>query len=167
MADIGAGTGYFSLEIAKRVPAGKIFAIDNQQEMLDIIETRKSSGDIRNAKTILGTRHDPQLPRAAVDIVLIVDAYHEFSCPREMGEAIAKSLKPGAKLVLIEYRGEDPSVAIKPLHKMTAAKAINEMAVVGLVWERMENFLPQQHFLVFRRPEEARNSQNQETGASA
>ncbi len=153
VADIGAGTGYFSFRMAERVPDGKVLAVDIQQQMLDIIEARKARGAPANVESVLGSEQDPGLPDAGVDLALIVDAYHEFSYPREMGEAIARSLKPGGRLVLIEYRGEDPSVPIKPLHKMTEAQARKEMAAVGLEWERTEDFLPQQHFLIFRRPE--------------
>jgi SAM-dependent methyltransferase len=152
VADIGAGTGYFSFPIAARVPRGKVFAVDIQQEMLDIIESRKGAGAAGNVAGVLGAEDDPRLPDAGVDLILIVDAYHEFSYPFEMGKAMAKSLKPGGRLVLIEYRGEDRSVPIKPLHKMTEQQARSEMAAVGLEWERTEDFLPQQHFMVFRRP---------------
>ncbi len=152
IADIGAGTGYFSFPMAQRVPDGKVLAVDIQQEMLDIIADRIEGGAPANVETILGTETDPNLPDAAVDLILIVDAYHEFSYPREMGEAMAAALKPGGTLVLIEYRGEDPRVPIKRLHKMTQAQAKREMAVIGLDWERTEDFLPQQHFLVFRKP---------------
>jgi SAM-dependent methyltransferase len=152
VADIGAGTGYISFRMAERVPDGKVLAVDIQQEMLDIIESRKADGAPENVRTILGTELDPRLPEAAVDLILMVDAYHEFSYPREMGQAMAKALRPGGYLVLIEYRGEDPAVAIKPLHKMTVAQAIVEMRAIGLEWQRTEDFLPQQHFLVFRRP---------------
>ena len=152
VADIGAGTGYFSFRIAERIPDGEVLAVDIQQEMLDMIESRKASGAPSNVTTILGTERDPRLPVAAVDLILLVDAYHEFAYPREMGEAMVRALRPGGRLVLIEYRGEDPSVPIKPLHKMTAEQAIAEMEAIGLEWERTGDFLPQQHFLVFRRP---------------
>lgn len=152
-ADIGAGTGFFTFPIATRVPDGKVLAVDIQQEMLDIVESRKASGNVTNVETVLGTEDDPNLPAASVDLILIVDAYHEFSYPYEMGLAMANALKPGGKIVLIEYRGEDRSVKIKPLHKMTQQQAIREMAAVGLEWVRTEDFLPQQHFIVFRRPD--------------
>lgn len=152
VADIGAGTGYFSFPIAERAPRGKVLAVDIQQEMLDIIEARKAAGAAANVEGILGTEDDPRLPEAGVDLILIVDAYHEFSHPFEMGTAMTRSLKPGGQLVLIEYRGEDRRVPIKPLHKMTEKQARSEMAAVGLEWVRTENFLPQQHFMVFRRP---------------
>ncbi|MEE4161773.1 MAG: methyltransferase domain-containing protein [Woeseiaceae bacterium] len=153
VADIGAGTGYFSFPMAERVPAGRVLAVDIQQEMLDIIEARKADGAAANVETVLGTETDPRLPAGQVDLVLIVDAYHEFSYPREMGEGIARALRPGGRLVLIEYRAEDPRVQIKRLHKMSEAQAIAEMEAIGLEWERTGSFLPQQHFLVFRKPE--------------
>jgi len=153
VADIGAGTGYFSFPMAKRVPAGRVLAVDIQEEMLDIIEARKADGAAANVETVLGTETDPRLPAGQVDLALIVDAYHEFSHPREMGEGIARALRPGGRLVLIEYRAEDPRVQIKALHKMSQAQAIAEMEAIGLEWERTGNFLPQQHFLVFRKPE--------------
>jgi len=152
VADIGAGTGYFSFRIAERVPAGKVLAVDIQQEMLDIVEARKADGAPANVDTVLGSEKNPNLPDSSVDVILIVDAYHEFSFPYEMGVAMARALKPGGLLVLIEYRAEDRSVPIKRLHKMTEEQAKHEMAAVGLEWVRTMDFLPQQHFLVFRRP---------------
>lgn len=154
VADIGAGTGYFSFPIAKRVPEGKVLAVDIQQEMLDMIEARKGDGDPSNVETVLGTITDPKLPSNAVDLILIVDAYHEFSHPFEMGTAMANALKPEGKLILIEYRAEDRSVPIKPLHKMSENQAIDEMRAIGLRHLRTEDFLPQQHFLVFEKPAE-------------
>ena len=152
VADIGAGTGYFSFPMARRVPQGRVLAVDIQQEMLDILTARAAELGIDNVEPVLGSATDPRLPAGGVDLVLIVDAYHEFSHPREMGAAIAKALRPGGRLVLIEYRGEDPRVPIKPLHKMTEAQAKAEMVAVGLEWVRTGDFLPQQHFLVFRKP---------------
>ena len=152
VADIGAGTGYFSFRIAERVPQGKVVAVDIQQEMLDIIDTRKAQGSPKNVETVLGTERDPRLSPGSIDLILLVDAYHEFSWPREMGEAMVRALKPGGRLVLVEYRGEDPSIPIKRLHKMTEKQARMEMQAVGLEWESTGDFLPQQHFMIFRRP---------------
>ncbi len=152
VADIGAGTGYFSFRMAERVPAGKVLAVDIQQEMLDIVEARKANGAPANVETVLGDQKNPNLANSSVDLILIVDAYHEFSYPYEMGYAMAQALKPGGLLVLVEYRAEDRSVPIKRLHKMTEEQAKREMVAVGLEWVRTEGFLPQQHFLVFRRP---------------
>lgn len=152
VADIGAGTGYFSFPIAEKVPEGKVLAVDIQQEMLDIIEARRARDSVANIETVLGRDDDARLPESGVDLILIVDAYHEFSHPFEMGSTMARALRPGGRLVLIEYREEDRSVPIKPLHKMSQAQAKREMANVGLEWIRTEDFLPQQHFMVFRRP---------------
>jgi len=152
VADIGAGTGFFSIPIAKRVPDGRVLAVDIQQEMLNIIDQRKRSGAPENIVTVLGSITDPNLPSNEVDLILIVDAYHEFSHPYEMGRAMVSALKPGGLLVLIEYRAEDPSVPIKPLHKMSEKQAIDEMNAIGLQHLRTEDFLPQQHFLVFEKP---------------
>ncbi len=151
VADIGAGTGYFSFPLAERVPAGKVLAVDIQPEMLAIINERKAGLDVANVETILGTESDPRLPASSVDLILIVDAYHEFSYPYEMGLAMVSALKPGGRLVLIEYRGEDRTVPIKPLHKMTETQARREMAAIDLTWQRTDSFLPQQHVLIFEK----------------
>ena len=151
VADIGAGTGYFSFPVASRVPTGEVIAVDIQQEMLDIIEAR-SKNHTSNIRTVLGSPTSPNLPENGVDLAFIVDAYHEFSHPLEMGQALFRALKPGGQLVLIEYRGEDPQVPIKPLHKMTQAQAKKEMQALGLVWETTKRFLPQQHFMIFTKP---------------
>jgi FkbM family methyltransferase len=152
VADIGAGTGYFSLPVAKRVPKGRVLAVDIQQEMLDIIEKRKALERVNNVQTVLGSITDPNLEEGTVDLAFIVDAYHEFSHPLEMSLAIYAALKPGGKLVLIEYRAEDPLVPIKRLHKMTQRQARKEMHAVGFRWESTGDFLPQQHFMVFVKP---------------
>ena len=149
VADIGAGTGYFTFPVAERVPEGKVLAVDIQPEMLAIVARRMEEQGVGNVEPVQGSESDPGLPEGSVDLVFIVDAYHEFSHPREMGEAIARALKPDGRFVLIEYRAEDPSVPIKPLHKMSEAQAIEEVEAVGLVWEETRDFLPQQHFLVF------------------
>ncbi len=152
VADIGAGTGYFTFRLAPVVKQGKVLAVDIQPEMLAIIEGRKKRFKADNVEMILSTETDTKLPAASVDVVLFVDAYHEFSFPREMMESIVRGLKPGGRVVQIEYRGEDPDVPIKRLHKMTVAQAKKEMAAVGLVWKETKTFLPQQHFLVFEKP---------------
>ena len=102
---------------------------------------------------MLGKEDDPKLPEAGVDVVLMVDAYHEFDHPREMMLAIVKALKPGGRVIDVEYRAEDPKVEIKPHHKMSEAQAIKEMAAVGLKHVKTMEDLPQQHFMVFEKPE--------------
>ena len=167
VADIGAGTGYFSFRMAKRVPQGRVLAVDIQPEMLAIIEQQKSEQNLSNVETILGTVSDPRLPESEVDLILLVDAYHEFSFPREMGMAMRRSLKPGGKLILIEYRGEDSSVPIKPLHKMDQRQARREMKAAGLDWVDTRNFLPQQHFMIFQRPLQRTETPSEGPTASA
>ena len=151
VADIGAGTGYFSFPVAQRVPDGKVLAVDIQQEMLDIIESRKTETGIHNVETVRGQIDDPGLQPSSVDLIFMVDAYHEFSHPWEMGSAMAQALKPGGQLVLVEYRAEDRRVPIKRLHKMSEEQARKEMAAIGLEWLRTDDDLPQQHVLVFRK----------------
>ncbi len=155
VADIGAGTGYFSFRIAERVPEGQVIAVDIQPEMLDIIRARQAEGAPGNVVPKLGRIDDTGLGPASVDLILLVDAYHEFSHPREMGQSMVQALKPGGTLVLVEYRAEDPRVPIKRLHKMSEAQARREMAALGLQWLRTEDVLPQQHFMVFQRPPQA------------
>jgi SAM-dependent methyltransferase len=152
VADIGAGTGYFSFRIARKVPDGRVYAVDIQPEMLDIMRARIEARGIDNVRLVQGTEDDPRLPPAGIDAVLLVDAYHEFAYPREMMEAIIRALRPGGRVFLVEYRGEDPSIPIKPLHKMTEAQARREMAAVGLAHVQTRGFLPSQHFMVFEKP---------------
>lgn len=151
VADIGAGSGYFTFLMAPLVPQGKVLAVDIQQEMLDFVEGRKKLKKIGNVETLLGTIEDTRLPEGEVDLVLMVDAYHEFSHPVEMMRSIVRGLAPGGRVVFIEYRGEDPTVPIKPLHKMTVKQIRREMEVVGLELAEVRDFLPIQHFLVFRK----------------
>ncbi|MDB2496393.1 class I SAM-dependent methyltransferase [Verrucomicrobiales bacterium] len=152
VADIGAGSGYFSFLIAPLVPEGKVIAVDIQQEMLDFVEGKKKLKKVSNVETHLGTIEDTKLTEDTVDLAVLVDAYHEFSHPREMAVSILKGLKPGGRLVLLEYRGEDPSVPIKPLHKMTVKQVRSEMEAIGFEFSEVRDFLPIQHFLVFRKP---------------
>ena len=130
VADIGAGTGYFTVRLAERLPEGRVFAVDIQPEMLDILRRRLAREDIDNVELVLGREDDPRLPSNSIDAALLVDAYHEFAYPREMMQGIVAALRPGGRMILVEYRGEDPSIAIKPLHKMTEAQARREMTAV-------------------------------------
>jgi SAM-dependent methyltransferase len=151
VADIGAGTGYFTFRIAERVPEGGVYAVDIQPQMLDILMERAWELGFENVEPVRGDVDDPNLPEDAVDLALIVDAYHEFSHPREMMEGIVRALRPGGRVVLLEYRGEDASVPIKPLHKMTEAQVRRELEAVGLRWVETQRFLPRQHILVFEK----------------
>ena len=150
VADIGAGSGYFTFRMSAAVPQGKVYAVDIQKEMLDIITARQ--GKATNITTVLGGIGDPRLPAGSVDLILLVDAYHEFSYPREMGLAMARALKPGGRIALVEYRGEDQKVPIKDIHRMTEAQAKKEMTVLGLVWQRTDESLPWQHVMFFAKP---------------
>ncbi|WP_254244835.1 class I SAM-dependent methyltransferase [Hymenobacter sp. BRD67] len=152
VADIGAGTGFFSFRLAPLVPRGKVLAVDIQPEMIAELKARQLKNGLRNVEPILGTTTDPHLPAGKVDMVLLVDAYHEFDRPREMGLAIRGALRPGTgRLALVEYRAEDPAVPIKPIHKMTVAQARKEMEAIGLEFVEVRETLPQQHLLLFRR----------------
>jgi ubiquinone/menaquinone biosynthesis C-methylase UbiE len=152
VADIGAGTGYFSFRLAAKVPQGKVYAVDIQQEMLDMIAARQAQGQGGNVLGVLGGESDPRLPPNTLDLILMVDAYHEFEYPREMGEAMARALKPGGLIALVEYRAEDDNVPIKRLHKMTQDQAKKEMASLGLAWVQTINGLPWQHLMMFEKP---------------
>ena len=152
VADIGAGTGYFAFRISRFVSQGKVLAVDIQPEMLDFVREKARREAVTNVEPVLGTIEDPNLPAGGVDLVLMVDAYHEFSHPREMMKAILAGLKPGGRVVLVEYRLEDPTVPIKRLHKMSEAQARREMEASGLEFVENKDVLPRQHFLVFRKP---------------
>lgn len=149
VADIGAGSGYFSFRIARLVPEGKVLAVDIQPEMLALIEQQKAINKVTNIEGVLGTIDDPNLPPNSIDSAIMVDAYHEFSHPFEMINGIYNALKPGGRIFLIEYRGEDPGVPIRPLHKMTEEQVVREMSVFGLEWTDTLDFLPWQHMMVF------------------
>lgn len=152
VADIGAGTGYMSFRLSPRVPEGKVLAVDIQPEMLDILDFLKQENQTTNLETILGSETDPHLPENSVDLALMVDAYHEFTDPHEMIQGIFKGLKPGGRVVLVEYRGENPLIPIKKLHKMTQRQVRREIETSGLVWQSTQNFLPQQHVITFQKP---------------
>lgn len=151
VADVGAGSGYFSWRMAQQVgPTGKIYATDIQQEMLDILMAQmKKQGVEKIVQPVLGTTQDPKLPENSCDLVLLVDVYHELDFPFEMARGMIKGLKPGGKLILVEYRGEDPNVPIKKLHKMTAEQVKKEMAIQPLKFDDVLEMLPQQHIFIF------------------
>jgi precorrin-6B methylase 2 len=150
VADIGAGTGYFSFRIAAVVPEGKVWAVDVQPEMQEVINFWKQEQAIANVETILASPDDPHLP-PGLDLVLMVDAYHEFEYPYEVMTAIVDALKPAGRVVLAEYRGENPFIAIKALHKMTQRQVRREMEAVGLRWVKTDSSLPQQHLMFFEK----------------
>ena len=149
IADIGAGSGYYTFRMARKAPRGKVFAVDLQPEMLDLMQQRIEREDIGNVALIRGSETSPKLEANSVDLVTMVDVYHELSHPREMMQNIVSALRPGGRFVLLEYRMEDPTVPIKRLHKMSEEQAVREMESVGLrLRENMDN-LPWQHCMVF------------------
>lgn len=152
VADIGAGSGYFSFRMAKLVPQGKVYAVDISPQMIGIVRSKMAQEKVSNVEPVQSTITQTKLPPNIVDTALIVDAYHEFSHPLEMATSILNALKPGGKLILIEYRMEDPTVPIKLLHKMTEKQAKREMKNAGFKWEQTLTMLPQQHFMIFRKP---------------
>jgi SAM-dependent methyltransferase len=152
VADIGAGTGYHTRRMAEQVgPSGKVFAVDIQPEMLELLQKQAKAAGLTNVMPVLGTVSDPKLPPASLDLVLMVDVYHELEFPYEMVRQICVSLKPGGRLVLVEFRGEDPKVPIKLLHKMMETQVRKEMGVHPLRWVETGRSLPWQHLVVFER----------------
>lgn len=151
IADIGAGTGYFTFRMQSLVPQGKILAVDIQPEMIEILEDFKQQYKTTNIETILGAPDNPNLSPNSVDLALLVDAYHEFDAPYQMMSAIVAALKPNGRVVLVEYRGENPLIPIKRLHKMSQKQVKAEMAAVGLEWLETKEDLPSQHMLFFRK----------------
>ena len=149
VADIGAGTGYISQLLAQQVPEGKVLSVDVQPEMIALLKQRIAKNKITNIQTQLGTEQSPELPAESIDIAIMVDAYHEFSYPHEMMAGIVAALKPGGRVVLAEYRGEDPKVFIKPHHKTTQKQIQYELKDLGLKLIKNESVLPQQHLLFF------------------
>lgn len=150
VADIGAGSGFMTVRLAARVgPSGRVFANDVQPQMLNMLARRLSNSKIANVTLIEGTFDDPKLPPASVDLALMVDVYHELSQPQAMLGHLREALKPGGRLVLLEYRKEDPTVPIKPEHKMSVAEAKMEVEAEGFTLAKVDEALPRQHILIF------------------
>ena len=150
VADVGAGSGYMTVKLAKKVgPQGKVYANDIQQGMLDLLSKRVTKSKLTNVSTVLGTQDDPKLPADALDLVIMVDVYHELSQPQVMLRHIRDSLKPGGRLVLLEYRKEDPDIPIRPEHKMSVADAKLEVEAEGFKLTKTNEDLPRQHILIF------------------
>ena len=153
VADVGAGSGYMTVKMAKLVgPTGKVYANDIQPEMLALLRQRLAKEKITNVETVLGTVDDPKLGPASVDLILLVDVYHEFQAPQQMLRKMREALKPGGRLVLLEYRKEDPAIPIRFEHKMSVNEAKTELEAEGFTLSRVEEMLPRQHILIFTRP---------------
>jgi precorrin-6B methylase 2 len=151
VADIGAGSGYYTFRIAPRVPEGKVYAVEIQDEAITYINKQAKALGFDNIETIKGDDASPNLPKNSTDLVIMVDVYHELFHPQEMLQEIKAALKPDGKLLLIEYRGEDPRVPIKPLHKMTVEQIEKELTANGFELTQNGQFLRMQHFLVFEK----------------
>ena len=152
VADVGAGVGYYSAKLAQRVGAnGKVYANDIQPGMIAKLKQNMAKQSITNVIPVLGTESDPRLPAGQMDLVLLVDVYHEFSRPVEMIDHIRESLKPGGRLVLLEYRQEDPDVPIRPEHKMSVKTVRQELERQRLKFETSIEKLPWQHIIIFRK----------------
>ena len=153
IADVGAGSGYMSVRLARRVgEAGKVYANDLQASMLTILRDKVRSQKLANVEFVQGTATDARLPAGAIDLALLVDVYHEFWYPQEMLRSIRRSLKPNGQLVLLEYRKEDPGLPILPDHKMSVAEVRTEVEAEGFSFDRLVPQLPRQHIIVFRKP---------------
>lgn len=153
VADVGAGVGYHSLKLSRRVgPKGRVFATDVQPEMISMLKSNLREADIKNVHPILCSQNDTKLPESAVDLILMVDVYHEMSNPELSLRGLRKALKPGGRLVLVEFRGEDAEVPIRPEHKMTVVQVRKELEPLGFEFSKLHDFLPWQHILVFEKP---------------
>jgi ubiquinone/menaquinone biosynthesis C-methylase UbiE len=151
VADIGAGSGYYTFKIAQKVNEGKVYAVEIQDEFVKILKKNKQEKAVKNVEVIKGTEQNPNLSSNSIDLAIMVDVYHELAYPHEMLAALAKALKPDGKILLLEYRAEDPTIAIKELHK-TSVKQINkEMEANGFKLYKREEFLPIQHFLIYEK----------------
>ena len=153
VADVGAGTGYYSWQIAGRIgPEGRVYAVDVQPQMLDLLKENMRRRGVRNVQPVLGKADDSGLAPASIDLAMMVDVYHELDQPREVLESLQRALRPGGRLVLVEYRAEDDSVPIKRLHKMSVAQIRREVGAQGLEWQQTIETLPWQHIVIFRKP---------------
>jgi ubiquinone/menaquinone biosynthesis C-methylase UbiE len=152
VCDLGCGNGFYTLKLANLVgEKGRVYAVDIQREMLGLLKDRAAEEKVTNIEPVLGTLVDPKLPEASVDLVLLVDVYHEFSHPEQMLAAIRKSLKPTGRIALVEFRAEDPEVPIKPLHKMSKAQIMKEFPPNGFKLVEEFDKLPWQHLMFFQR----------------
>ncbi len=157
IADIGAGSGYYTFRLSPLAgPKGRIYAVDVQPEMLALIRQRMKAKGLTNIEPVRGTQTDPKLPANSIDMVLLVDVYHEFTHPWEMTEKMVAALKPGGRLVFVEFRSEDPKVPIKEVHKMSKAQVRKEMQPHPLRWVETIDALPWQHVIVFEKKGEGK-----------
>ena len=151
VADIGAGSGYLTRRLAPLVAPARVYAVDVQPQMVSLLHALSKQPGIQNIEPRLGTETDTRLPDASVDLAIMVDVYHELAFPFEIMRSLVRALKPGGRVVLVEYRGEDPAVPIKALHKMSERQVRRELERFPLRWERTSERLPVQHIVIFRK----------------
>lgn len=152
IADIGSGSGYYARLLAKRVGAGgKIYAVDVQPQMLDILNKQIKAAGIKNITPVLSTERNVNLAEDSIDLAILVDVYHELQFPIEVMASLIKALKPGGQIALVEFRAEDPNVPINPHHKMSQAQIKKEAALLGLTWTKTISSLPWQHVVILRK----------------
>jgi ubiquinone/menaquinone biosynthesis C-methylase UbiE len=153
VADVGAGAGYHSIRLARRVgPEGTVLATDVQPEMIQMLKQNIAAAGVKNVKPLLCRQQDSMLPEGKVDLILMVDVYHECTDPETALQGFCRALRPGGRLVLVEFRGEDPDVPIKPEHKMTVRQVRREIEPQGLTFKTSLEFLPWQHVIIFEKP---------------
>jgi predicted methyltransferase len=151
VADIGAGSGYYTSRMAKRVgPAGRVYATDIQQGMIDLLDRRIRTEGLSNVTTVLGGMDDPKLPPHSIDLAIMVDVYHELQQPQVFLQRLKETFKPGGRLVLLEFRKEDPKVPILEVHKMSVAEVQQEMEAEGFALDRVIDALPWQHIIILK-----------------
>ena len=151
VADIGAGSGYYTFRIAQKLIEGKVYAVEIQDDFIDLLKKNQLQKGIKNVEVVKGTEQNPNLKANSIDLAIMVDVYHELAYPQEMLSALMMALKPDGKILLLEYRAEDPDVAIKELHKMSVKQVNKEMEANGFKLYKREDFLPMQHFLVYEK----------------
>lgn len=151
VADLGAGVGYFTWRLARAVgPKGKVIAVDIQPGMIERLQQNLAERGITNVEPVLGSEENPRLSPNSIDLVLLVDVYHELQKPAQTMAHVRRALKPDGRLVLIEYRKEDPNIPIHPLHKMTVGEVRQEIEPIGFKLDELLDFLPSQHIVIFK-----------------
>lgn len=151
VADIGAGSGYYTSRLARKVsPGGRVIATDIQPGMIELLERRITAEGLSNVTTVLGAMDDPRLPPASVDLAIMVDVYHELQQPQLFLQRLKGAFRPGGRLVLLEFRKEDPRIPILEVHKMSVAEVKAELEAEGFALERVIDVLPWQHIIVLR-----------------
>ncbi len=151
VADIGAGTGYYTFKIAPELTSGKVFAVELQPELIEYLNNKKAESNTQNLTVVKSTEKSVNLPQNSIDLAFMVDVYHELAYPQEVLQSIYKALKPGGKLLLLEYRAEDSNVPIKTLHKMSVTQVNKELNANGFKLSDRKDFLPWQHFLLYEK----------------